>query len=410
LGYISSISIRAGRLLNLSKFYRLLNSIGLEKGLAYVSLGNAVYIALSAILWLYLASQLDPTAYGEINYEVSVVTILTSIGIMGFDTTIPALVARGTLKVEQESISLILLSAVTISTILVVIFNSISMAVLLTGMLFFTWVSVDYLGRHEFKNYMIIMALQRGLSLASVPLLYSVFSIDGAIYGWGISYLVLSAPFFKMIKKFTLTFFTVVKIKSYFIHAYLLGIAKALPYFIDKVIIMPLFGASTVGYYQLGIQISMVTYIIPVVLYSYLLPKQAAGNEDLAKVKWLGIFASIFLTLLLFFTLPYIIVNYFPNFEAGLTAARITVFSSIPISISSIYNSNFMAKGESRPVVIGIGIFVSIQFFLIIYLGNIFYLSGISLATVIASSAQCFYLYRRGSLEPKLTDDGYERK
>ena len=69
-----------------------------------------------------------------------------------------------------------------------------------------------------------------------------------------------------------------------------------------------------------------------------------------------------------------------------------------------------MAKGESRPVVIGIGIFVSIQFFLIIYLGNIFYLSGISLATVIASSAQCFYLYRRGSLEPKLTDDGYERK
>ena len=138
----------------MSKFYRLLNSIGLEKGLAYVSLGNAVYIALSAILWLYLASQLDPTAYGEINYEVSVVTILTSIGIMGFDTTIPALVARGTLKVEQESISLILLSAVTISTILVVIFNSISMAVLLTGMLFFTWVSVDYLGRHEFKNYM----------------------------------------------------------------------------------------------------------------------------------------------------------------------------------------------------------------------------------------------------------------
>lgn len=394
----------------MSKFYRLLNSIGLEKGLAYVSLGNAVYIALSAILWLYLASQLDPTAYGEINYEVSVVTILTSIGIMGFDTTIPALVARGTLKVEQESISLILLSTITISIILVVIFNSISMAVLLTGMLFFTWVSVDYLGKHEFKNYMIIMALQRGLSLASVPLLYSVFSIDGAIYGWGISYLVLSAPFFKMIKRFTLTFFTVAKIKSYFIHAYILGIAKALPYFIDKVIIMPLFGASTVGYYQLGIQISMVTYIIPVVLYSYLLPKQAAGNEDLTKVKWLGLFASIFLTLLLFFTLPYIVVNYFPNFEEGVTAARITVFSSIPISISSIYNSNFMAKGKSRPVVIGIGIFVSIQFFLIIYLGNIFYLSGISLATVIASSAQCLYLYRRGSLDPKLTYDGYGRK
>jgi O-antigen/teichoic acid export membrane protein len=213
-----------------------------------------------------------------------------------------------------------------------------------------------------------------------------------------------------MIKKFTLTFFTVVKIKSYFIHAYILGIAKALPYFIDKVIIMPLFGASTVGYYQLGIQISMVTYIIPVVLYSYLLPKQAAGNEDLTKVKWLGLFASIFLTLLLFFTLPYIVVNYFPNFEEGVTAARITVFSSIPISISSIYNSNFMAKGKSRPVVIGIGIFVSIQFFLIIYLGNIFYLSGISLATVIASSAQCLYLYRRGSLDPKLTDDGYGRK
>jgi O-antigen/teichoic acid export membrane protein len=388
----------------------LINSIGLEKGLAYVSLGNAVYIALSAILWLYLASQLDPTAYGEINYEVSVVTILTSIGIMGFDTTIPALVARGTLKVEQESISLILLSTITISIILVVIFNSISMAILLTGMLFFTWVSVDYLGKHEFKNYMIIMALQRGLSLASVPLLYSMFSIDGAIYGWGISYLVLSAPFIKMIRKFTLTFFTVVKIKSYFIHAYILGIAKALPYFIDKVIIMPLFGASTVGYYQLGIQISMVTYIIPVVLYSYLLPKQAAGNEDLTKVKWLGLSASIFLTLVLFFTLPYIVVNYFPNFEAGVKAAQITVFSSIPISISSIYNSNFMAKGKGRPVVIGIGIFVSIQFFLIIYLGNIFYLSGISLATVIASSAQCLYLYRKGSLDSKLTDDGYGRK
>jgi O-antigen/teichoic acid export membrane protein len=377
----------------------LLNGIGLEKGLAYVSLGNASYVALSALLWLYLASQLDPTAYGEINYEVSVVTILTSIAIMGFDTVIPALVAKGMLKVEQESVSLILLSAIAVSTILVVVFNSISMAVLLTGMLFFTWVSVDYLGKHEFKKYMIIIALQRGLSLASVPLLYSVFSSDGAIIGWGVSYLVLSLPFIKKIRKFTLTFFTVVNIKSYFIHAYLLGIAKALPYFIDKVIIMPLYGASTIGYYQLGIQISMVTYIIPVVLYSYLLPKQAAGNEDLTRVKWLGIFASIFLTLLLFFTLPYIVVNYFPNFDAGVAAAQITVFSSIPFSISSIYNSNFMAKGESRPVVIGIGVFVSIQFFLIIYLGNIFYLNGLSLATVIASSVQCFYLYRRGSLE-----------
>jgi O-antigen/teichoic acid export membrane protein len=395
----------------LSRFNRLLYSIGVEKGLAYVSLGNVAYFALSALLWLYLASQLEPSAYGEINYKVSVVTILTSIGIMGFDTTIPALVAKGTLKVENESFSLVLLSAVTISTILIVVFNSISMTVLLIGMLFFTWLSVDYLGRHEFKKYMVIMAMQRGLSLASVPLLYTAFSSDGAIYGWGISYLVLCLPFLKMVKKFTLTFPTLVRIKSFFIHAYILGIAKALPYFIDKIIIMPLFGASIVGYYQLGLQISMITYIIPVVLYSYLLPKQAAGkNEDLTRVKWLGVFASVLLTLLLFFTLPYIIVNYFPNFDTGVTAARITVFSSIPISISAIYNSNFMAKGESRPVVIGIGIFVSIQVFLIIYLGSILSLSGISMSTVIASSAQCMYLYHRNSVRPMLTDIGCNQR
>jgi O-antigen/teichoic acid export membrane protein len=378
----------------MQKLSGLFQFLRMEKGLALVTIGNINYFVLSGLLWLYLASLLNAEDYGELNYDISIAAILTSIGLMGFDTTLTALVAKGYFRIEAESSLLILMSMVILSFLLILFFNSYSLSILVSGMLSFSWVAADMLGRQQFKKYMLAMTIQRIISLILVPFLLAEYSLDGALLGWGIAYFVLSTRYFESLRTIKFRLYTIGRMRKLFVHSYLLGISKTLPYFVDKLIILPLFGAAIVGYYQLGAQISMITAIIPFVLYSYLLPKESGGTNFMnSHTKQLGIYASVASTIVLFITIPGIIYEFFPNFEEAITPSRIIVFSTLPLSLVAIYNSRFMGSGKSNPVVAGTAIFVSCQISLIYIFGSLYSLEGLSMATVIASILQCCYLY-----------------
>ena len=218
---------------------------------------------------------------------------------------------------------------------------------------------------------------------------------------------------FVAVKKLDVSISSLKPIKNYFIHSFIFGVTKTLPYFADKILIFPIFDAMTVGYYQFGAQFASVTSIIPIILYSYLLPKESAGKDkNLHKTKRLGFIASFAATAILFLLIPYIISNYFPSFSPATDAARIVLIAGIPMSLNAIYNSGFMSLGRSYPVVIGAILFVSLQFLLILIFGFYFGLVGLSGATVIATSCQCafLYYYKSSMSLDKIPHDGYRRK
>jgi O-antigen/teichoic acid export membrane protein len=378
----------------LNRILRFLSDLGLEKNLGYVSIGNIVNTFFGAVLWLIIASRMDASEFGILNYEISIATLLTSIGIMGFDTTLTAYLAKGVTKMTDESIFLVFVSASILSFILFFLYPSLSVILLLVSMLFFTITEAQNLGDHKFKRYMWLMIAQRLISLGTVPIFYFLFGVEATLYGFVLSYFLVSFTIFRRLKYIRISISTIVPIKSYFFHSYILGISKVLPYFFDKLLILPLFGLTIVGYYQFGVQVLSIISIFPVIFYGYLLPRESKKSsiDSLRIYTRFGLICSTILTVVLILSLPAIIVILFPNFTLAITSVQIILLSGVPLTISSIYNSVFMAKGFSWNVVKGTIIFIGIQSISIILLGNFFGLVGLSLATTIASVVQCVYL------------------
>jgi hypothetical protein len=55
-------------------------------------------LALAALLWFILADGITAADYGSLNYYISLAFIFTSLGIMGFDTTLATFVAKSICK------------------------------------------------------------------------------------------------------------------------------------------------------------------------------------------------------------------------------------------------------------------------------------------------------------------------
>ena len=68
----------------------------------YVTIGNLFFAAIGALLWFFLATQMTATAYGGLNYFISISAIFTSVGLLGFDTTLTTYLAKHVKNIEIE--------------------------------------------------------------------------------------------------------------------------------------------------------------------------------------------------------------------------------------------------------------------------------------------------------------------
>lgn len=378
----------------MKRLFRSIALIGFEKNLGYLTVGNIINTVLGAILWFFIASQLNAMEFGSLNYNISIATLLTSIGIMGFDTTLTAYVAKGVDKMIYESAFLSLVSMAIVTLILVVLYPSVPVILLIISMIMFTLVEAENLGKHLFKRYMWIMICQRVITLVSIPILTQLIGVEGAMYGFALSYFLVSFDFIRWLKHIKVSISTIKPIKKYFFHSYVLGISKLLPYFWDKIIILPFFGLAMVGYYQFGVQMLTIVSILSFILYGYILPQEAKKKNasTLKKFTLFGFLLATALVAFLIVSVPYAIVMLFPNFVNAIGSVQLILLAGIPLTITAIYNSVHMAHGASRYAVIGTIIYLGCQTTGIIILGNLWGLVGLSITTTLAASVQCIYL------------------
>jgi O-antigen/teichoic acid export membrane protein len=312
---------------------------------------------------------------------------------LGFDSTLTTFLAKGVKKMLSESVFLTSAAALIISIILAISFKSLPIILIFLSPLFFTLSLAEILGKRLYKEYMIMLIIQRVLSLILVPALFASHGIDGAMYGYSVSYLPLCYRFFISLRTISFSVSTLRPIKNFLFHSYALGILRSLVVFSDKLIIAPLFGIIILGYYQLGIQILMTVSVLPVILSHYLLPQQAANkNENVKKIERLGLVLSVLITVFLIYLTPFIISNLFPRFEVAQTSTQIVLIAGIPLSITAVLSSYFMARQNSLDILIASGIFLGTEYALIAVLGQWYGLVGISLSPVLAASAQALYL------------------
>jgi O-antigen/teichoic acid export membrane protein len=337
-----------------------------------------------------LASIQSVNDYGHVNYTVAIGSLAASISLLGLNTTVTTLLPKGNVGVNVQANQIILISA-SICAIIVSLFDWI-LGFFVIGMAFWMMASYELLGRKMYRNYALNVIGARGSQLVLSLVLYYYLGAFGILLGFVISFFAFSRVYLKTIKLFSKRFEEIRENFGTSLHLYSYNLSNAFLLYFDKLLIAPIFGYATLGYYQLGFQFLMFFSMIPVSFYQYLIPEEASGKKK-NKLRLYGIGLSILMTVVLFVLSPYIIHTFFPKYIGSLNSMKILSIGIIPMMVIGTLNSRFLSLHKTIYVVIGSAVYQTLQIILMLYLGNQFGIVGISIAVVLALSGQSLTLF-----------------
>jgi len=361
-----------------------------ETGLVYITLGNVGASVLGGLLWFILAGLLSVDNYGVVNYYIALASIFFAVGLVGLDATMISFLAKGNKEIHYQATSLTFISALIIGSILAI--YELSLGLLAATMVLFMMTLAEKLGRKMYKQYAMMLIGQRIAQMVLSIALYFPFGILGILIGYLIGYLIFSFKYIlRAIPKFTLQFSEVKQKRNFALHSYSTNLVRNFTMYLDKLLIVPLFGYYLLGLYQLAFQFFMFLSIIPLSLYSYLLPEESSG-QNRRTIKILGLLLSVAAAVAAFVTFPYIIERFFTNFVDSIPIVRIMSLALIPATVVSILNATLLGQGRSRTVfTAGIAYIISLIIGLII-LGQILGSIGLAITLLTAQTIQATYL------------------
>ena len=350
--------------------------------------------AMSAIFWFYLASQIEPSSYGEIGWFLGIAGLFSGIALFGTASTLTVYAAKKTQI--QSTLNFISLSAsVILSFIVIVLFPSfytIDIGIILIAFVINTLAIGDLLGRKQYSNYSKYTLVQKGLTLGLGFSFFYFFGYESIIFALAISYVLHFKRIFSIFKEMKINF-NLIKPRIGFIgNNYFMSMLTIASGQVDKIIVAPLLGFAILGNYSLSVQVISVMLILPNVFQKYLLPQESTGVKN-KKPKIIVIVFSVFLTILGIFVAPILINELFPKFSEAVDAIRIMSLVIIPTTISLILESEFLGNEKSRVVLIGTAILVTSLIIGMLVLGSLMGIEGVAYSLVIAHTSKLgFYL------------------
>lgn len=365
------------------------------KGLAQIGVSNILAAGISGIFWFYMASLLGVENYGELSYFIAIATIASTVSILGAGTTLVVYTAKG-IKIQSTIYSLVLTIGTLSSIVVFFMFLNLGASLYVIGSVMFGLAISELLGRKLYKQYSMYFLGQRVLQIVLAVALFHLLGPPGVLLGFALSFLPYSIRLYQGFKE-TKIDFSLLKSRFHFtMNNYLSDLSRTISQSADKLLIAPLFGFALLGNYHLGIQFLTLLGIIPSIVFQYILPRDASGYSN-KKLKKFTILFSIILAVIPILIAPVFIPVLFPQFEEAILIMQIVSIAIVPRTISYMYTSEFLAQEKNKFVVIGSGIYLTIQITLIFLLGELYSIIGVAVALVIASISETLFLafYKR---------------
>ena len=349
---------------------------------------------MAAVFWFYLASQIEPSSYGEIHWFLGIAGLFPGIALFGTANTLTVYTAKKTQI--QSTLNLISLSASVILSLIVIVlfpsFYTIDVGIILIAYVINTLAIGDLLGRKQYSSYSKYALVQKGLTLGLGFSFFYFFGYESIIFALAISYILHFKRIFSIFKEMKINFSLIKPRIGFISNNYFMSILAIASGQIDKVIVAPLLGFAILGNYNLAMQAIAVMLILPNVFYKYLLPQESTGVKN-KKSKILVIVFSVCVTIFGIFVAPILINELFPKFSETVDAIRIMSIVIIPTTVSLILESEFLGKEKSRVVLIGTAILLTSFIFGMIVLGSLMGIEGVASSLVIAHTVKLgFYL------------------
>ena len=356
------------------------------KDIAALGSGDVFGSILSAIFWFYLASQIEPSEYGEIHWFIGIASIFSYIALFGTVNTITVYTAKG-INIQSALYTVSLVASAILSIIVIIIFPSfynIDSAVLMVAYVINILAVGNLLGTKSFTQYSKYVFVQKGLTLILGIGFYYLFGYESILFALALSYIFYIKRIINVFKN-TKVEFGLIKQKIGFVtNNYVMFIVAGFNGQIDKIIITPLLGFTLLGNYSLALQAINVMMIVSTISYKYLLPNDATNTNN-KNFKIIVIIISTIIAIIGILIGPYIIENYFTEFIDAKIAIQIMSLSIIPGTISLLIQSEFLGNEKSKPILIGNSVSLITLVVSMVVLGINFGIVGLSVSLVIAN-------------------------
>jgi O-antigen/teichoic acid export membrane protein len=368
--------------------FRNFNSL---KSIGSMGLASIVGSSISAFFWIYIAAIMGAENYGELGYYISIAGLATSLSFIGGPMAITVLVAKK-YNIESTVYFVSIFASIVSALVLYFAFTNIGMSVYVLGAVIYNLASSELLGRKFYKKYSIYLISQKILFVLFSLLFYYLIGPEGILIGIGLSFLIFTERIYRGFKDTPLNF-QLLKTKWKFMsNNFLLDLSYILDRQTDKLIIGPLFGFIILGNYYLALQVLSMLAIIPAAVQKFTLSEDSSGSNT-TKIKLLTILFSVFLALVGIVIAPKILLLLFPDYAESLELVPIISISIIPITISTLISSEFLAKEKSGFIVMTSVISIAILIIGIFSLGTYFGIVGLAYSLVISDSSRALILY-----------------
>ena len=362
-----------------------------QKDLASIGFANIVGSGISAIFWLYLASVIEPAEYGEIHYFIAIAALAQIISLIGSSNVLTVYTAKK-IKIQATFFFISILAAVASTIVIIVIFFRFDVGLLVLGYIIFELVNAVLLGRKAYTEYSKYFLTQKTLMVILGIGFYYLIGFDGILYGFVLSFVPYIALIFREFKETKIDFSLLKSRKGFIANNYVMGLSGRMGSTIDKLIVAPLLGFALLGNYSLALQLFVILYMIPMIIYKYLLPQDASGKPN-NKLRQTAVLTSVGIAVLGVVLFPHIIPNFFPKFIETIDAIQIMSIAIIPATISLLYTSKFLGLEKSKFVLISKIIATSILIVGFIILGPIFGIIGLASVFVFTSTFEASFLF-----------------
>ena len=362
-----------------------------QKDLTSIGFANIVGSGISAIFWLYLASVIEPTEYGEIHYFIAIAAFAQIISLVGSSNVLTVYTAKK-IKIQATFFFISLLVAVVSAIVIIVIFFRFDAGLLVLGYVIFEMVKAVLLGRKAYTEYSKYFLTQKILMLVFGIGFYYLIGFDGILYGLVLSFVPYTVLIFREFKESRIDFSLLKSRKGFIANNYAMDISGRMGSSIDKLIVAPLLGFALLGNYSLALQFFIILYVIPTVIYKYLLPQDASGNPN-NKLKQTAVLLSVAIAIFGVILFPHIIPNLFPKFIEAIEAIQIMSIAIIPAMFSLLYTSKLLGLEKSKFVLISKIIATSSLIIGFIILGPIFGIIGLASVFVSVSIFEASFLF-----------------
>ena len=344
----------------------------------FVTLGSSNLIAsiILGLFWLFLASLLTKTDYGQLGYFMAVVYIAATISLVGLRQTIMVYEPKNE-NVIPASMALVLITSIISAIVVFVFTQNFFVSLVVVSISFFHLIAAALLSKEKYGTFSKYKLLQAVVAVIASLVFYQILGINGIFLGYFVSFLIILKDLVPLVKNKKIEFSKLKSKIGFIMYTYSSRLSQVFFLWGDKLVIGTIFGLTMLASYHFAAQYLLLLEAIPRSMNQYLIPKEAGGEQN-KKAKQFFIGLSCIIAIISIIAIPYGVTTFLPKYEESIQPMQIMSLAIIPLSVVAIQRAQFLGKENSRIVLIGSVIQTGFYLVLVIILGQVFGLVGLA--------------------------------